>query len=214
MCLRLPLAKPNLTQVLLVGHQLAGDAQGSPLLSPVWILAGVGLGCKRQVPTLPVFSLCISHGCFPRYMVSQHWGHEGCTERGVPLCRFFISLAIADTWISPGKSRAGAELGRRRWWNNLVHLSFDSAKQEKTVLQCCNSVISHRERSVLRSILQGSIYKVSQGEWQGRTRGAWPGMRAALLGKLGMETWVGKTHPWYGPAENPGADITKLPLSV
>lgn len=131
MCLRLPLTKQNLTQVLLVGHQLAGDAQGSPLLSPVWILAGVGLGCKRQVPTLPVFSLCISHGCFPRYMVSQHWGHEGCTERGIPLCRFFISLAIADTWISPGKSRARAELGRRRWWNKLVHLSFDSAKEER-----------------------------------------------------------------------------------
>lgn len=57
MRLRLPPTKQNLPQALPVGHQLAGDARRSPLLSPFLILAGVGLACKRQVSTLPVFSL-------------------------------------------------------------------------------------------------------------------------------------------------------------
>lgn len=82
------------------------------------------------------------------------------------------------------------------------------SKTRLTVLQCHNGTILHKESSILKSVLQGMIYKLSQGKGQGRTRGTGPGMRAGD-GNLSRQN-----PPPYGPAENPGANITKLLLSV
>lgn len=122
-------------------------------------------------------------------MVSQRWGYEGCTGWGIPLCRFNISLAVADTWILPAKSRARTELGRQRWWNCLTRLLFGSAKQDR--LFCSAATVRYPTK-------KARFWKALCREWfinWAKAKGkVGPGVHDQGW-ELGMETWAGKTHP-------------------